>query len=311
RVGQGAAAVVHYRETQYLRPWDGEAQVEFGAVLVDTGALPEAIEILQRRLRDCPDDMSAIFHLGQARAALGETAAAAAQFRRCLELAPEDPLGAATRLAECEGADAADLPAAYLRCLFDQYAEHFDEALLVRLRYRGPWIVHEAVVRVQGETTGDILDLGCGTGLAGLLFPPLARHLAGVDLSPKMIDKARERGIYDRLEVAEAVAAMTAAPASWDVVVAADVLVYQGDLAPMFAAAALALRPGGILAATVEAGDTLDFELQATRRFRHHPDYVRRTALAAGLDLVLSETAVPRFERNEPVKALVFVVRRH
>ena len=94
-------------------------------------------------------------------------------------------------------------------------------------------------------------DLGCGTGLCGLLLRPAGRDAGGVDLSPAMIEKARARGVYDRLEAGDLVEAMKKAPRSFDLLVAADVFIYVGDLAPTFEAAARQpppRRPAGLLA---------------------------------------------------------------
>ena len=44
-----------------------------------------------------------------------------------------------------------------------------------------------------------ILDAGCGTGLAGKKLREKASRLVGVDISPKMLIKAEEKGIYDEL----------------------------------------------------------------------------------------------------------------
>ncbi|MEO5375793.1 MAG: methyltransferase domain-containing protein [Alphaproteobacteria bacterium] len=316
RVGADEDALAHYREVSFLRPADLEARVELAERLIRRGDLPEAIDLLQRCLRDDPDLLAAHFHLGRAWAALGDAAAASLRFRHCLDLDPADALGAAPALAAVAGASPEALPDAFIRCLFDQYAARFDEELVIRLRYRGPEVVRAAVDAVLGEAVPgedrrlrDVLDLGCGTGLAGEHLRPLAHRLAGVDLSPAMVAKARDRGLYDDLWVGEAVAALGAASAAWDLVVAADVLVYLGDLGPLFTAAAAALRPGGLLAATVEESDGPAFELMPTRRFRHHPDHLRQGAAAAGLAMAHLEPVVTRFERSEPVRGLVFVAR--
>ncbi|MBK6472076.1 MAG: methyltransferase domain-containing protein [Betaproteobacteria bacterium] len=98
------------------------------------------------------------------------------------------------------------------------------------------------------------LDLGCGTGLCGPLLRPLARHLTGLDLSAAMLGRARATGVYDRLEQADAAQFLAAISERFDLVVAADVLIYIGDPGPLFAAAQRAMQRG-LFAFTVEAAD--------------------------------------------------------
>ena len=155
----------------------------------------------------------------------------------------------------------------------------------------------------------DVLDVGCGTGLAGVAFRSLARRLHGSDLAPRMVERARRRGVYDHVEVAELVEGISRTPRAWDLVVAADVLVYVGDLGPVMRAATVGLRPGGLFCATVElcAGD--GFALGPSRRYAHSAAYIRRVAAEAGLDLIVLEDAVPRWEKGQPVQGLAFAVR--
>jgi predicted TPR repeat methyltransferase len=208
-----------------------------------------------------------------------------------------------------------DLSAAYVRALFDRYADRFDRDLLGKLGYAAPELLRVAVDRLVEPAVGDaaklrVFDLGCGTGLAGVAFRPLAAHLAGVDLSPRMVEKARQRGLYDVLEVGDVVAALQAAD-SWDLLVAADVLVYIGDLAPVFQAAAGALAPGGLFAATVErAPEEAGFTLGPARRYAHGERYVRESAAAAGLTVRLIEPCTPRREKGVGVPGLLVIVGR-
>src|SRR5262249_34468402 len=96
-------------------------------------------------------------------------------------------------------------PAAYVRHLFDQFAPAYDRRMLEELGYQAPAILRALFAMLKGSEARNlaILDLGCGTGLSGAAFKGLAARLDGVDLSPNMIEAAKERGIYDRLEVAD------------------------------------------------------------------------------------------------------------
>ncbi|WP_395459772.1 class I SAM-dependent DNA methyltransferase [Azospirillum melinis] len=236
--------------------------------------------------------------------------------RHARGLAEGDEAAAIERLiAALEAGEGADLSAAYVRALFDRYADRFDQDLVGKLGYAAPDLLRSAVDRVMPAAAAlRILDLGCGTGLAGVTFKPLAAHLAGVDLSPRMVEKARQRMLYEELSVGDVVEAMERTPSGWDLLVAADVLVYIGDLAAVFAAAARALVPGGHFAATVErlADEAAvdPFVLGATRRYAHAEGYVRETAGMAGFTIRLMEPCTPRREKGVPVPGLLFVVER-
>ena len=136
------------------------------------------------------------------------------------------------------------MPEGYVRALFDGYAPAFDQALTERLGYRAPELLLRAVEAARsGERMkfGSVLDLGCGTGLAGAAFRPFCDWLVGVDLSPAMLAQAREKGLYDRLvegDVTRFLAEEAQAKARYHLILAADVFVYLDDLAPVLQAAA-------------------------------------------------------------------------
>ena len=60
----------------------------------------------------------------------------------------------------------------------------------IQVDYRAPALLRHAIVEVCARTNrpmrfGRALDLGCGTGLAGIAFRDCREHLEGVDLSPE------------------------------------------------------------------------------------------------------------------------------
>jgi predicted TPR repeat methyltransferase len=192
--------------------------------------------------------------------------------------------------------------------LFDRYAEAFDDHLRERLGYR-PELIEQAVRRFKPNRPLDVLDLGCGTGLCGVLLRPLAGTLAGVDLSPGIVEKARERGIYDSLAVGDLVEALRAAPRSFDLLTAGDVLVYLGDLAPTFEAAAAALRLGGLFVLTVEAGDGDRYEWnRATKRYQHSRPYLEHLAGICGFGVLAVEAVITRTDAGKPVAGFLVVL---
>jgi predicted TPR repeat methyltransferase len=154
-----------------------------------------------------------------------------------------------------------------------------------------------------------ILDLGCGTGLSGLAFKDLAARLDGVDLSPKMIEAAATRGIYNALRVGDIETVLAEAGQHYDVLLAADTLVYLGDLASVFAGVRGRLKQGGFFFFTVEtAGE--GYELGPKRRYRHSERYIRQEAARAELEVMGLLGCSPRDEAKVPVEGLAVALQR-
>lgn len=309
--GRKDEAVREFREAVVLDPQDRGALVDLAALLTEAGEAVAALELLQPGLRNDPDDAALQAAAGRAWLGLGETARARAALERSAANDPIDHYGARGALAALESGPSAELTPGYVRALFDRYADRFDRDLVERLDYHAPTVLRGAVDAVTGGRTGlRVLDLGCGTGLAGVAFRSMAAELVGVDLAPRMVEKSRARGVYDRLAVADAVAALRGETGGWDLVVATDVFVYIGDLGPVFEAAAAALHPGGLLAATVERLDGDGFALGPSRRYAHAESYVRARAAVAGFSVSLLETSSPRRERGQPVPGFMFVLTK-
>lgn len=208
--------------------------------------------------------------------------------------------------------DLSTIPIERVRKLFDLYADNFEKHLLTRLKYRGHEQLWEAVAAVGVTKSLDILDLGCGTGLCGVKFKPLARYLKGVDVAPAMIEQARRRGIYDDLETAELVATLSREAGRYDLILAADVLEYVGNLKETFAATVTALRTGGLFAFTVEKTDKRGFVFnRRTNSFAHSLEYVRELAGMSGMEEISATECAMRMEGRTPLKAWVVVLRKN
>ncbi|QOV89854.1 tetratricopeptide repeat protein [Humisphaera borealis] len=196
--------------------------------------------------------------------------------------------------------------------LFDNYAERFDHHLRDKLSYAGPEQLQAAIAKTRrDDRLLDIADLGCGTGLCGGFLRPMARQLVGVDLSTRMLEKAGERGHYDRLEPADLMDFLRRSPDSYDLLLAADVLIYLGDLTPLFEMAWKSLRPGGILAASFEAGEVERYVRHPrTRRFVHSREYLERLGQIFGYSQRLMDQTTLRYEHNNPVTAWIAVFEK-
>ena len=208
------------------------------------------------------------------------------------------------------------MPPAYVRALFDQYAPKFETALVDDLGYRGPALLFKAVLAARLAVRKPAffkraIDLGCGTGLAATAFAKEVDHFIGIDLSPRMIERARATRLYAELEVADMVQGLRDRPeASADLVLAADAMVYQSDLAALLREVKRVLASGGLLAFTVETHGGDGVILGEGLRYAHGAGFVRASIADAGLTLSGCEDLSARNEDNTPVPGLVVVAAK-
>lgn len=296
------------RERLLLDPRDTGAMRALAVLLEEVHDLPGSVDLYQRALRVDPYQIEVLASLGRLWTVLGDAARARSWFERALSI---DPGHAEARAGLAALEAPAALTPAYIRTLFDQYADRFDADLTGTLKYRAPALVAALLARCGiAEGSADLLDLGCGTGLSGAALKPFARRMDGVDLSPGMVAKAEARKIYDMLAVGEAETFLAGAAKSWDVIAAVDMLNYLGDLGPIFRLVSVRLTAGGLLVGTVEKRIEGGQALSEKRRYRHGEDHVRAALDGAGFALVeISESAL-RQEGGMPVAGLVFAARR-
>ena len=290
-----------------------DRRFDFARDLQLSGDLVAAEDLFLQATELAPGFATAWFTLGEVRELLGDRSGAIVAFRAAETADPGDRNGAGLRLMRLGAADLAAMQPAYVKALFDQYAPKFDAALLDDLGYRGPALLLAAVVGARaaagGPATFDrVIDLGCGTGLAARAFAGLAGEIIGIDLSPRMIERARATGLYAEVDVAEIAEGLGRRPdASADLILAADVMTYVHDMAPLLAEVARVLAPGGLFALTVESHPGEGVVLGPGLRYAHGAACVRSLVAAAGLRLDRMEPGSSRTEAGTPVPGLVAV----
>jgi predicted TPR repeat methyltransferase len=303
--GDNKSALTEAREAVSLNPGMALAVLALGEALLAADALPTAIAELQRALRLDPGLARARELIAAAWLKAGE-ADKALENLRALENPPADMIAACEAIKASPRSDPG-----YVRHLFDQFSADYDERMIGQLAYAAPQILFDLASMVMpGRTKLTLLDLGCGTGLAGAVFKVLAARLDGVDLSPAMIEKARARGIYGDLQVTDLETALAAPGPNYDLILAADTLVYLGDLARVFEGARRRLSPNGYFLFTVEKSEGYGFELGPKRRWRHSEAYLRELAARTGFDLAGLVAAAPRREANQPVEGFAVALAR-
>ncbi len=293
-----------------------DRRFDFARDLQLKGDLAAAADLLLQATELAPGFASAWFTLGKIRERLGESEAAIAAFRKAQVADPDDRHGASLRLILLGAEPVSSMPPAYVRALFDQYAPKFEAALVDDLGYRGPALLFKAVLSARAAIRKPALfkraiDLGCGTGLAATAFAAQVDEFTGIDLSPRMIERARDTGLYAEVEVAEMVEGLRSKPdASVDLILAADAVVYLSDLAPLLSEARRVLAPGGLLAFTAETHGDDGVILGEGLRYAHGAGYLRASVEACGLALSRCEDLSARNEDNAPVPGLVVVATK-
>lgn len=310
RLHRSADAAAAFERLVQLAPQRPEAWFHLAQTRQMLDQPEAALDAYDRCLALRPLHAASWSQRGTALRDLGRRDDAAASFERALALGDDDDGLTAYYLAAVRGGAApARAPQGYVKRLFDDYAADFDQHLLDDLGYCAPEVLQRLVIGEGRGRFDSVLDLGCGTGLCGPLFHPLAGRLAGVDLSAAMLAVARGRGVYDELLQADIVDHLAGTARQHDLVLAADVFIYLGDLAPVFAGVQRVLRPGGLFAFSVEPAPAgLPFALQDSLRYAHGDAALRALAASAGLQLRQVQDGALRVDEVHDVRGRYYLL---
>lgn len=336
------AASVFARAAE-IRDDDADTWFNLGLALKQDSRFSEARCAYERALKLAPDDVDIVFNLAnccreggyQEQAAAyydqllhvepdhisglnnfaylchqrGEYGRAEELYHRLLNLRPDHP-GAFHMLAALSGTADSTPANEYIRELFDQYSDTFEQSLVEKLEYRVPELLFDLLDRYDTGTSGyeNCVDLGCGTGLAGIIFRPLCNRLTGVDLSEKMVAVAAEKEVYDTLVTADVVQFLLQGNTQYDLIIAADLLTYMADLEPLFQAVSQKNRPGSLFVFSTEHGEDPGWQVRLTGRFAHHPDYVAEAIEKCGGKIVCAEEAKLRREGKSWIRGDIYLV---
>jgi len=291
------------------RPRHGRSHNNRGTALRALQRPDEALEAYRQGIALQPERADGWRNLGLLAADVERLEEATAAFRRALELSPDDSISR-HMLDAVEGRTTSAPPEGFVAMNFDAFAPVFDRQLVDRLHYKGPWALADLGRRLRPEGFRDALDIGCGTGLVAEAFGGNVARWTGIDLAPRMLDLAQAKGLYARLELADAAAFLAADDTAWDLVTAADLLIYLGDLRPLFAGVARRLAPGGLFLLTTERTTEAEgaCRLRPTGRYAQSDAHIAETAAAAGLKVVASEAAVLRQQHGEDVAGTLFAL---
>ena len=297
-----------------------DRRAAYARMLAESGDHMAAADLMEQALELAPTWSAGWFLLGEYREKADLTDGAIEAFRTVLDLSDDDIFGAVLKLSVLGDRAQPDTPpVAYVEQLFDDYADRFEEALLEKLDYQVPQRLAALIAAHKSGRIAVAVDLGCGTGLMGVELRDRVDRLEGFDLSANMLAKADEKGIYDHLDQADLSVGLAETrvvgpghpAARADLVSAADVLMYLGDLEPAFTLADALLKAGGHYAFSVERlaeGD--GFQLQPSLRYAHSAGYVVDLAARFGLTIVARESLVIRTDGGAPVHGFLFIAAK-
>jgi predicted TPR repeat methyltransferase len=309
-----------FRQLIDVEPNNADARAGLAMILKNYPAfVDEAMERLQQALELSPALVQCYRPLAGLLLQAGRRDEAISVLRAWLEQAPDDAIATHLLAAYTREGVPTRAPDAFVRSTFDSRADEFEKLLRNDLEYRAPELIMDRLSPRLPTVPLTILDVGCGTGLCAPLLKPFAATLTGIDLSGPMLRKARERAVYDELQEVELTKYLLAQQDRFDLIVAADTLIYLGTLDEAIAAMVGALRAGGLCAFSLELLDGLadsgsdgqpTYELGPSGRYRHSMGYVRSLLDANGfLDIDVVEMTL-RKEAGVPVRGIVAIARK-
>ena len=254
-----------------------------------------------------PGNVLAIANLAAMAEERGDVESAARDLALARKLAPDDEI-IAFNAGAAAGQTPSKMPDALVVSMFDRHAESFDRHLVGQLAYSVPRRLAEIIVERYPDRTFSLLDLGSGTGLVGVYLGAFNGALVGVELSGKMIEQAAKHGLYHRFHQVNLLDALAATPPEqYDVITAADVFIYVGDLSTAIPDAYKVLRPGGMLLFSCESTqeDEPDLVLRASQRYAHSEQSIRNLCSAAGFSAVAFESVDLRSEGGLPLSGFI------
>lgn len=302
-------ALKHFLRLSQLQP-TAEIYFNIGTIYMNKNRFKDAIEYFTESLKLQPDYVDAHLNLGVIYLKIENYTKATEHYQQALQLKPHDKEISylLTALQQKPPPEAA--PSEYTQHLFDQYAPYFEKHLQY-LDYQVPQLLYNALIEEIGpeKVSWQILDLGCGTGLGGEKFRALAKRLIGIDISPKMLAIAEQKHIYDVLKAIDIQQALTDYT-NLDLILAADVFTYIGNLKPIFEKSHTALKPQGLFAFTIEKTQKYPYVLQQSARYAHAQRYIEELAQQTGFKIRRFSPVILRKQKHEPVEGYLYILQR-
>ncbi|MHC4474099.1 MAG: tetratricopeptide repeat protein [Planctomycetota bacterium] len=303
-------AISCYQKALQLKPDYAEGYDNMGLALLEQGKTDEAISCYRKAVRLRPDWAETYGNMGFALEKKGKLDEAIAAFRRAADLDPLNP-SFKYQIAALTGQTTETAPTQYVKELFDQHANRFEHDLVEKLDYRTPTLLRRSLNSVlKGDVRfQNVIDLGCGTGLSGVEFSTISDRLIGIDVSPKMLEEAKKKQIYDVLHAGDMIQFLNGTDERFDLFIAADVLVYIGDLKPVFTAIQNCSSSGAYFAFSTESSRGENYILRKTRRYAHSVSYIESLAKEYDFVAEICSSEGIRKEQGQWILGNLFILK--
>ena len=306
-----------YRLALEIFPKNSDGLFGLAATLRVIESYDEAIEFYERGFDVEPSRTAAYWELAYSREMTGDKIGAEGAYRMCLEEHPNHGM-AKHLLAAMLGTTTDRAPDDYVRDLFDDYADSFEEDLLNDLNYVVPDLIGKELKKLtkplnrqKNRSFSSALDLGCGTGLVSEAIKGVVTKIDGVDLSEKMVKVAFEHQRYDNIYLQEMTAFLldkTVGKPKYDLIVCGDALVYLGDLRSVFKGVSKRLRGKGVFCFSVEKLRSGAFSLCPTGRYAHSDGYIKDLSRNFGFVLLAARDIVPRIDGALKIRGRLYLL---
>jgi len=304
-------ALMHYDVLLQQEPHNIEYLYNAGVAQMALGHLQEAIDHFETILALQNNHFATLNNLAAIQIRLGDRQQAVTLLERALAAHPTDEASQFMLHALTGQEKNPKASPAYVSNLFNNYALYYDQHLQGSLSYTLPQHIGRLLHRLKCNNIDYAIDLGCGTGLCGSILRELSNKLIGIDISPKMLAQATNKGLYDKLIEAELVNFLDYNTQSYQLAVAADVLPYLGELDTFFAAIRRRLSDKGLFIFSHEISETNPWTLQESARFSHHPDYIKTLCNQHGLKIIEQERVTARHQNQQPLEVMLYGIEAH
>lgn len=306
KMGQFDKAFSCYQKLLTLTPDTEDVLYNIGVLCKDMHHHPESILFFEKVVENNPDHAKALNNLGYLYHIEKEVDKAIATYKKLIAL-DHNAIMAAHMLAALSGKTPVAAPETYVRDVFDNFSRHYDESLVEKLGYTTPTQLREMLTSKEIHPFPTTLDMGCGTGLSGEAFRDLTQELIGLDLSPKMLEVAGKKGLYDSLHETDICSFLKESKASFDLILAADVFIYIGDLSEIFSLVKKRAAAGGLFLFSTELAGQ-DFSLKPMGRFGHAESYIRNLAQENGFTVAKVRAANIRKEKGDWITGNLYML---